>query len=90
MPTVTTLRAYTLGPWEIDPKQPNIVRAPNAGYFIADTFAHSTSKANSHLISAAPDLLEALQDLLRQVETGTAPEIVTGRAITAINKALGR
>lgn len=90
MPTITTPRPYTPGPWEIDPQQPNIVRASNAGYLIADTFAYNTSKANGHLISAAPDLLEALQDLLRQVESGTAPEIVTGRAISAINKALGR
>lgn len=81
--------SHTPGPWKIHGQQPNIVHAPNAGYFIADTFAHDRTAANAALISAAPDLLEALQDLLGQVEAGIA-SIDTSGAVAAINKALRR
>ena len=80
---------YTPGPWEIHPHQAQIVRAPNAGYFIADTFAHGRTAANAALISAAPDLLEALQDLLQQLDSSSATKINTSRALTAISKAWG-
>lgn len=80
--------SYTPGPWEIATGQPHIVRAPFAGYHIADTFAHRTSRANARLIAAAPDLLEALQDLLDQVR-GTGNVFDDSHAIAAVHSALG-
>jgi hypothetical protein len=58
------------------------------------TIPESEAKANALLIAAAPDLLEALQDLLEVVAGHDAPKSlgelgVIGRASRAINKAIG-
>lgn len=80
-------KTHTPGPWEIHPHQTNIVRAPGAGYFIADTFEHAASKANARLICAAPELLEALQDLVAQAQAEGASGINIDRALAAVSSA---
>lgn len=82
------MKTYTAGPWEIHPQQRNIVRAPGAGYFIADTFDHATSEANARLICAAPELLKALQDLVAQVQAKGGLGLDTVHASVAIDEAL--
>lgn len=82
-------KTHTPGPWEIHPHQSNIVRAPEAGYFIADTFDHATSKENGRLICAAPELLEALQHLVALVQA-KGLDVDTGHARFAISEALRR
>lgn len=79
---------YTPGPWTVRPGRPVVVRAPNAGYFIAETFDHRKSPANARLIAAAPDILEALEDLLEQLATA-GTNVETERALAAVQRALG-
>jgi hypothetical protein len=68
---------HTPGPWVIDANQPNIVKAPAAGYFIADVFSgHQASKANTQLVSAAPDLLEVAEAIVLAARMGFEPQSV--------------
>jgi hypothetical protein len=71
---------HTPGPWKLDR---NSVLIPIAPYEWAD--AYGGSEANARLIAAAPDLLEALQDLCDTLgECG-----MTEKARAAITKAEG-
>jgi hypothetical protein len=74
--------------WELHPHQPYIVRAPRVGYFIADTSGHPTSWANAVLITAAPDLLEALRGLLDHMQASALYDPTERRAQAALTKAL--
>lgn len=47
------------------------------------------TQANAHLISAAPDLLDALQELVLWVKQGDAEASFLEKADAAIDKALG-
>lgn len=95
----------TQGKWylqEYTDAYTNIIRCDNGVHetlFIASTPQNNSEEArrNAKLIAAAPDLLEALQELVKQVETFTKGnigeqeyfrlEIVIAKK--AINKALG-
>ena len=61
---------HTPGPWVVDPavRQGFTVYAPKEGFIVGTQdeegrFGAIESKANARLIAAAPDLLEALQDV---------------------------
>jgi hypothetical protein len=45
--------------------------------------------ANARLISSAPDLLEALEDVLREARTGNINPETLQKAVAAIQKAYG-
>lgn len=59
----------------------------------SDEDRKAIAKANSHLIAAAPELLEALQDLLQNTwvdyEASVDPRPYIEKARTAISKATG-
>jgi len=88
---------HTEGPWEwdanvwdYDPEQeaPWLVSAGNDKVLFGQIGC--TSEANARLIAAAPDLLEALQDLFHSFEMADAIECDIGRkARAAIAKATG-
>ena len=89
---------HTPGPWEYD--YGRYIRKEDTGGTIAlmcesDGHVdpeHATSmplEANARLIAAAPDLLEALQDLSISASESGYSGIVLDRARTAIAKAKG-
>jgi len=81
---------HTQGPWKIGTKNGARIWSENGETLIADADASDslrkeTKKANAILISAAPDLLEALQYAIKQV-----PELATVPGVSAaIAKATG-
>lgn len=72
----------TPGPWHWDEEG---LGNKNHIVFGKEYPAEMTSKANKDLIAAAPELLEALQDL----EARARIYVNTSKAKEAINKALG-
>ena len=72
----------TPGPWYWDEEG---LGNKNHIVFGKEYPAEMTSKANKDLIAAAPELLEALQDL----ESRACIYVNTSKATAAINKALG-
>lgn len=78
---------YTKGPWLGRTVRVSIPRIERCGVTIALTGNGTEENANADLISAAPDLLEALQEL---VSISEAREIYAGRARAAIKKATGQ
>lgn len=72
----------TPGPWHWDEEG---LGNKNHIVFGKEYPAEMTSKANKDLIAAAPELLEALQDL----ESRARIYVNTSKAKSAINKALG-
>ena len=89
----------TPGPWYVD------VNGVQARWNVDDVDGNSVAlthqlpndkdwskrDANTHLIAAAPELLEALQFINNAINHGTQMDIVKGQemAESAINKALG-
>lgn len=104
---------HTPGPWKFapmfrdDPSGRQLVREDGTGFAIAETFLpansrakHIDPKANAQLIAAAPELLEALRETLRELVTPKGlPDAGKGRtreqqaalttAYAAIAKATG-
>ena len=62
-----TNATHTPGPWAVSQPSGNYIDAPTGG--IA-ALTYGASKADAHLIAAAPDLLQALHD----VDAYLAPE----------------
>lgn len=67
----TEAMKYTPGPWVVDPavRQGFTVYAPKEGFIVGTQdeegrYGAIESEANARLIAAAPDLLEALCDML--------------------------
>lgn len=94
----------TKGPWEVYPEEVDKPYIRIRGTQLGQRFKVSSvitpvyegvlereakeTRANAHLIAAAPDLLEALQDLLHAYDNkGERPAWNSARA--AITKALG-
>ena len=86
---------HTPGPWEVDLSGTVIARVMKGGFMVAKIrkLAHAWHEqvANAHLIAAAPELLEALQAIIADVEqdesdfgyAADAPLIVAARAAIA-------
>jgi len=62
------MSGHTPGPWVVDAGKPLMVLAENGGFAVliseAGRKVTTTDKANARLIAAAPDLLEALREML--------------------------
>lgn len=83
---------YTPGPWiAYDFAADWWVANPedDSGPMLRVGSDHDRREANARLIAAAPELLEALELLLREEERGTVCEIDRQTARTAIAKATG-
>ena len=88
---------HTPGPWNIGTPPPNGEQTVGTDQglmvAVATTGAGVKTKANAHLIAAAPDLLEALKDCVAVMDRELAglkviqPELSAARA--AIAKATG-
>ena len=90
--------AHTPGPWTILPNTPHFVRAmhPAEGMQPVATVYHFDGElaANARLIAAAPELLEALEAVLPDLEHyvathGPGPDKRLAAARAAIAKARG-
>lgn len=71
---------HTPRPWRFDPDNQNIY----ANGMVAQTFGHvhnGEKLANARLIAAAPDLLEALKDILYALSNPICAHKVTGSAV---------
>lgn len=94
----TTSPAHTPGPWTILPNTPHFVRAmhPAEGMQPVATVYHFDGElsANARLIASAPELLEALEAVLPDLEHyvathGPGPDKRLAAARAAIAKAKG-
>ena len=72
---------HTPGPWVFNESIPRTVTAPKEGYITrhicdmdASTMSALEQNANARLIAAAPELLDALVDLLPLAEFGAAEQ----------------
>ena len=97
---------HTPGPWKQHPDYPLIIKEDNApisdeGVTIANTTAHegsgyfpnpSQGRANARLIAAAPELLEALQEIVAAADgAGWAQlDATLANARAAVAKATGK
>jgi hypothetical protein len=89
---------HTPGPWVVDGKQAWVTQGtrdlPIAALLWPTSLrSEDETMANARLIAAAPELLEALIDLRRQVHEACARDgegdFETGRAAASIAKATG-
>jgi hypothetical protein len=88
------MNTHTPGPWKIEENldQGNIdIRSDDIyRFYIAEVWGGMDAhKANAHLIAAAPDLLEALEALVKQAEGHKAVGVYWDEARAAIAKAKG-
>ena len=89
--------AHTPGPWKCNPPDDQVVDLFTPEYFFiegpgADVHGHMTL-ADARLIAAAPDLLEALETVRRNMRKGVVGEQARrgwAKADVAIAKAKGR
>ena|SRR6266436_10412849 len=91
--TTTTKSTHTPGPWRmVGPSDDMVIRGPKSGdssILIAVMGEHDEKFEDAQLIAAAPELLEALRDLMKSCASW-APTIDRSRARAAIAKAGGR
>jgi hypothetical protein len=87
---------HTPGPWEIDQaiRHGFTVYSQQAGFIVGymdeeGRYGAVESEANARLIAAAPDLLEALEELLVQREGHYSTQTAWDKARAAIAKARG-
>ena len=87
------MKSYTPGPWIHEATSEAQLIKSKQGYLIAEVAQDETydyaadmreAEANAHLIEAAPDLLEALKDLLPLIETCDHPSTRRGGLIWTI------
>lgn len=97
------MKKYTLGPWAIEETEDTIfilasgkcdaqIASIELGSEIVichDETGPHEAKSNAHLISAAPDMLEALENFVNQFEIGILPRSACEQAKIAIKKAKG-
>ncbi len=95
---------HTPGPWRVSSESPRIIKkdyraiGSDAGFLIASTMGHDKSgfyaseqeaDANALLITAAPELLEALEELLAATQHLEPCPATADKARAAIAKAKG-
>lgn len=88
---------HTPGPWVVDPavRQGFTVYAPKEGFIVGTQdeegrYGAIESEANARLIAAAPDLLEALKELVAAADgVNAGPLTWLAKARAAIAKATG-
>ena len=92
---------HTPGPWKVDNRytwpEEKIIITDQHGVEIAKTndtfrsedFAKRRTTANAHLISAAPELLEALEDLIKRFGRAELADFDLSKQQKAIAKARG-
>ena len=87
---------FTPGPWAVEhsPTQCSYITVPERGGYIATLAPCDERKANARLIAAAPELLEALEQLdawfaSGPLVDGQPPVIAHGWIKSAIAKATG-
>lgn len=88
--------AYTKGPWtfNVDEEFPMSIRQMDGSEYIIDGCgccgSPNLDRASAHLISAAPELLEALEGMVRMSElNGTDDRVIHELSLRAIRKAKG-
>ena len=90
---------HTPGPWQIgknfgsvvcDTPVPGISGSDDTEYYGGHLIAESVTEANARLIAAAPELLEALKELMVAADRVSAEPVTwLGKARAAIAKAEG-
>ena len=90
---------HTPGPWQIgknfgsvvcDTPVPGIRGSDDTEYYGGHLIAESVTEANARLIAAAPELLEALKELMVAADRVSAEPVTwLGKARAAIAKAEG-
>lgn len=80
---------HTPGPWAPNGDQVEVQAVHNDGYRICDVFGPDY-KANAHLVSAAPELLQALKEICDRVGPRWFLEQNWAAPLDAIAKAEGR
>lgn len=94
------MNQHTPGPWTIENHGSTyIISKPGDGYITRDvcrmdgsTMSAFAQKANAHLIAAAPDLLEALQEIISAADGDGWSQLDAGfsKARAAIARARGK
>jgi len=86
---------HTPGPWFVTPDGAAVYEKDGFGYrgeTVCRLVGHPFTTANARLIAAAPDLLDALAEMLADADTLQEPyrnEAICERARAAIAKATG-
>lgn len=78
---------HTPGPWEFDGPHHNIIVWSSPNNRICFMTSDGPTEANARLIAAAPDLLEALKNIVNSIEVHDHPAVMM--AFDAIAKAEG-
>ena len=93
---------HTPGPWVVDPANPNLVARDGDVYeyicevspsvFSNSTHSYDQECANARLIAVAPELLEALKELMEYagIIEERCDTVATNKARAAIAKAEGK
>ena len=65
---------WTPGPWRVAQEEPDawVTMSDGHTFSVGDTLYHPATKANAHLIAAAPDLLAACEMVLKKLPDGFA------------------
>ena len=58
---------FTPGPWLVDPRFPDTIRAADGTTLFVGTTDNARKFENARLIAAAPDLYAALDDIIAEV-----------------------
>jgi len=85
---------WVTNPFSVTVKKPGVHSAVVANMPARQTIPWTEAEANARLIAAAPDLLEALQRLITEIEVATAARTLgelgaIGQAEAAIRRATG-
>ena len=66
---------FTKGPWKVG-RRINVFTAGNIGWAICECSGNADATANAHLIASAPDMYEALKEVLRISRESNSVELI--------------